>query len=416
VLAFERASGRDLQGWARAWVERRGLPVVRLSWEADSDGHVTDATLSQRDVLDEGGVWPMRTQLLLMYPDGTMERVTSVLESASVPVPELLGKPAPLFIFANDGDFGYGLFLPDARSRAALLQHIGEVEDGFLRALLWDALWESVRQAELAPLEYLDLALRELPNERDEITAGGLLARVQTVFRWYLSPTQQTSVAARLESALREGMLHAPDPGLRITWFRSFAALASTDQGRSDLKRLLLGELTIPGVTLSSNERFRIIRRLLALSDPSAQALLTAQSEADQTDEGRRQAYAAGAARADARVKQDYFNAYLRDRQLAERWVEESLGPFNAVEQEMLTLPFLQMALQSLPQLKHDHKIFFVNNWLAAFIGGQRTAEALQVVQQYLQRTDLQPDLRLKVLEAVDALERTVAIRGRYAR
>jgi aminopeptidase N len=415
VGALERSSGRNLQSWADAWVKRRGLPAVRVSWDVDAEGRLSQVALSQRDALGEGGVWPMRVQLVVVDADGKIERLQVVLEGESVRVRSFEGRPAPQFVFANDGDFGYGLFLLDERSRAALLEGIGGVRDPFLRALLWDALWESVREAELPPLDYIAMALRELPQERDEVTVSGILARVQTAFRWYLSDGQQTALAPRLESALRAEMLGAPQTGLRIICFRAFAAVATSGEGRADLERLLSGQQMIPGVMLSSNDRFRVIRRLLTLNDAAGERLLAEQSQADRTDDGLRQAYAAGAARPDAATKRDYFDAFMSNPQLAERWIEDSLPPFNAVEQETLTLAFLEPALRALPELKRRHRIFFVNDWLAAFVGGQRSAGALSTVEKFLAQPGLEPDLRLKLLEAVDGLERTVKIRGRYS-
>jgi aminopeptidase N len=114
-------------------------------------------------------------------------------------------------------------------------------------------------------------------------------------------------------------------------------------------------------------------------------------------------------------VKQTLFAAYLGDTQLPERWIEDSLAPFNAVEHEQLTFAWLAPALEALPELKRRHKIFFVNDWLAAFIGGQRSAQALETVQRALSNETMPIDLRRKVLEAVDDLQRTVKIRARYA-
>jgi aminopeptidase N len=88
------------------------------------------------------------------------------------------------------------------------------------------------------------------------------------------------------------------------------------------------------------------------------------------------------------------------------------VAPFNTVEQEQLTLGLLELALRALPELKRSRRIFFVNNWLAAFLGGQRSPAALELVQVFLRDAELDPDLRRKVLEAVDGLERTVSIRG----
>ena len=87
----------------------------------------------------------------------------------------------------------------------------------------------------------------------------------------------------------------------------------------------------------------------------------------------------------------------------------------NAPEQAQFTRPFLSEALARLPELKRTRKIFFVGNWLAAFIGGQTGAGALADVEAFLQRNDVDADLRLKVLEAIDGLERAVRIRNKFA-
>ena len=89
--------------------------------------------------------------------------------------------------------------------------------------------------------------------------------------------------------------------------------------------------------------------------------------------------------------------------------------PFNAVEHADLTQPFLDLALAALPELKKKRKIFFVNDWLAAFIGGQVDAQALEQVGSFARQPDLDPDLRLQLLEAMDGLARTVKIRARFA-
>ena len=114
-------------------------------------------------------------------------------------------------------------------------------------------------------------------------------------------------------------------------------------------------------------------------------------------------------------MKKNYFDAYFQNRELAESWIEASTGPFNAPTQAALTLPYLAPALRALPQFKRTRKIFFVNNWLGAFLGGQCDPQALTVVEDFLRDTELDRDLRLKVLETVDGLERCVRIRARYA-
>jgi aminopeptidase N len=339
-----------------------------------------------------------------------------VLDGRSANVSALVGRPAPRYVFANHGDYAYGRFLLDDASRAAVIADLAGVPDPFLRALLLDALWEEVRDARLAPLEYLDLALAQAGTEADELTVASLLGNAHTAFRWYLSDAQRAAAAPRVEAAIAKGMLGAAEPGLRITYFRTYAAIATTADARGTLKGLLAGGREVPGVALSSRERFRIVERLLALGDPDAAALAAAQAQADPSDDGRRYAYAVAAARPEPEAKWRRFLAFLDDASLPESWIEESLAPFNAVEHEQWTSPFLETALEQLPELGRTRKIFFVNRWLAAFLGGQTSEAAVATTRRFLRERRLEPDLRRKVLEHLDGLERTVKIRAAFAR
>ena len=419
VGAFERTSRRRLGAWADAWVKRRGMPDVRVRWAADRRGVVGGFEVEERDALAEGGSWPMRVKLLLA-PAGARARpevLTVTLPGAgATKVPAAVGKRRPAFVFANFEDYGYGRFLLDDVSRAYVVQNMGALRDDFLRALLWGSLWESVREAELAPADFVELAVRHAPGEADDVMLAFVLARAQTAYTRYLSGAQQRALAPRLEGLLRERMLNAPTPGQRITYFRTYREVADTPAALDDLNEILEGRLRVPGLTLRSRDRFDIIRALVAANDARAPALLKRQSEADQTDDARRYAYAAGAAAPDASVKKKYFGQFVGDKGLAESWIEAGFGPFNAPRQAGLTLPYLEPALAELPTLKRTRKIFFVNGWLAAFIGGQCDARAAGRVRDFLARTTaLDQDLRLKVLEAADGLERCVRIREKFA-
>lgn len=121
------------------------------------------------------------------------------------------------------------------------------------------------------------------------------------------------------------------------------------------------------------------------------------------------------AGRADAAEKARCFHALLHDATLPERCVEAAAERFNAVAHAPLTLPFLRPALDALPRLACERRIFFVDRWLAAFMGGQVGHAAMAEVERFLAETRLDPELRRKVREHADELARTVRIRDRYA-
>jgi len=145
-------------------------------------------------------------------------------------------------------------------------------------------------------------------------------------------------------------------------------------------------------------------------------ALITAEARRDTTVNGQRSAFVAGAARPQAAVKTEYFRRFFHDSTLNEDWVTASLRAFNAPDQSVTTLPFLVPALDSLAWIQKNRRIFFLGSWLGGFIGGQRSPEALKRIDDFLaQHRALPTDLRQKILQTRDDLERTVKIRTRFA-
>ena len=414
VRAFEHVSEKPLQDWAAMWIRHRGMPQVDVAWSCDRQNHIDHFSLTQQDVLSEGGVWPVAMEILLAYADRAPVPLRAELNTPRAELQEAMAKPCPQFIFLNDQDYAYGRFLLDDRSRKAVFGQLGGISDVFERTLLWGSLWDSVREAELAPREFVELALRLLPQEADEQLTQNLIGHVTTALHRYVNPKVRAEIVPRAETLVSDRMLHSSSQDLRIIWFRGLRAVAETAQGRAQLKDLLTGKLAVPGVELRPLDRWTIVTALIALNDPDAEAFFAAEQKRDTTGDGQKYAYAAQAASPESTSKQRYFREYLRISARPEDWIEQSLGPFNSWNQSELTLPYLKLALEALPQIKRERKIFFLLGWLNAFIGGQQSAEAQAQVHEFLRRAALDKDLRLKILEVSDELDRTVKVRQRY--
>jgi aminopeptidase N len=280
--------------------------------------------------------------------------------------------------------------------------------------MLWGALWDNVHVAQSPPRGYVDLALKTLPSERDESLNRIQGGRIATALHDYLGPSSRQAVLAPSEQVIADRMLHAPTLGLRIVNFRTFTSIAETSAALKQLKDVLNGSLEVDGLTLRPLDRWNLIGHLLQMNDPEAAAILAHEQATDKSGEGQKYAYAVQAGIPTAASKARYWDQYLHDRTLQEDWITQSLRPFNAWNQSSLTEPYLTRALNELPEIKLHRKIFFLGAWLSAFIDGQQSPEAQAAVHAWLAQKDIDPDLRLKVLEAVDALDRTVRIRQRF--
>jgi aminopeptidase N len=264
------------------------------------------------------------------------------------------------------------------------------------------------------PREYIDLALKNLPTEQDESLAQNIIGRTITALHRYVSPEVRTQLAPKMEALAADQMMHSPSQDMRITWFRALRGVAETAKARSELKDMLSGKLTVPGVELRPLDRWNIVEALVAQNDPEAETVLAEEEKRDPSGDGKKYAYMAAAAQPKAETKKTYFDEYLHNAARPEDWIEISLGSFNWWNQSDLTLPYLGPALDALPQVKRERKIFFMLAWLNSFIGGQHSAAAQNQVHDFLDNAALDKDLRLKILEVVDELDRTVKIRGKY--
>jgi aminopeptidase N len=409
------AAGRSLREWGDHYIQRPGMPVVEHSMTL-ADGLIARLTLSQRPARQLSGrqPWPIRTELVLHYHGGEARRFDLTLAAESLVVRDVVELPAPAFAFANGRDYAYGIFLPDSAGIARLERGIGLVPDGLERALLWGALWDAVRETRYEPERFVALILRELPRERDEQIAAAVLGRLTRALGTYVDVASDDSLQAAAEAMLLSA---ARDParsyGTRRAHLNAYIRVARSPGGLVTLDAML-DSVTFGPDTLGLPTRWSVVARLLALGAPGAVERYDTLKAADRSAEGARQAFAAWAARPDSAVKRAYFERYFADAALNEDWATASLAAFNDPSQEALTLSFLRPALDSLPWVQANRRIFYLGAWLGAFVESRRTRAALDTVRRFLaERPDLGQDIRLKVLQSVDEVERAVAIRER---
>ena len=417
LASIGTASGRSLTDWGRQYILRPGMPVLEQRLDIEG-GKIKRLALIQHPAqrLSGRGVWPMRTDVVLWSNNKAARVIPVDVRAETTVVAAATGQPAPDFAFANYNDNAYGLVMLDINSLAWLESHIGEIEDPLLRAMLWGAMWDLVRDARLAPSRYVAMALRELPSEADEQITSAVIGRLSRATSTYLSDAQRNAVIDEIEALLLSGASTTMrNYGMRKNYLDAYISLARSPAAVARLSAWLDSSSTA-GLPLRQPTRWAIVTRLMERGVVNADALYASEIRRDTTANGKRSAFVAGAAPANAAVKREYFDRYFRDTTLNEDWATSSLRAFNAPEQSALTLPYLLPALDSLPWIQKNRRIFFLGSWLGGFIGGQRSSQALAEIDAFLaRRPNLPSDLRLKILQTRDDLERTVRIRATFA-
>lgn len=399
----------DMSSWAKQWVTVPGVPIIRTAMLYGNNA-CYEIGLVQQTISGKPAYWRQKFLPLIRFSnasDVSSEKFLLLEIGSGSGVCDAIREPNPIFLMPNYRDYGYGIFLLDDKSRDYVLKNIQNEKDPFLRSMMWGALWDSVREAELDPREYVELVIKVLSpgfsrptakerppkggtqnasqSETDETTIQSLLGRVSTALNYYLSDAKRAELTPKFEAMLLDRLQHSTTTGQKVTFYRAFVSSASSVRARSEIKGILVNASVEPRnnrthkyiVFLKTKDKFDIVTRLAILGDPDAPKLLAELEKTETSDDAKRYAYAAHAAFGTAENKARFWNDFVNNKDISESWIEGALGPFNAISQSELTLPHLERSLALLPTLKRDRKIFFVNDWLAAFIGGQRKRRRL---------------------------------------
>jgi aminopeptidase N len=411
VAILETRTPALVSNWSRAWVEQRGRPEMITNVRIGNDGKVARISMSQRDPLRRGVVWPQRLQVALGYP-GRVELLPVTMESAAIDLAKAQRMAAPLYVLPNGAGLGYGLFVLDDATRTYLLKHLEQIPDALTRGSAWVDLWENLLEHRVEPAEFLDLAMRALPQETDELNRQLVLNYTAAVFwRWLPAPDRIARVP-KLEALLRAGMARPSTSSEKAAWFHTYRDTVLTKEGLAWLERVWRREVKIEGLTLGETDEIAMAQSLALREVPGARQILAMQQERTRNpDRKARFEFSMPSLSADP-VEREHSFARFRDaaNRRHEPWVLDCLAFLNHPLREDHARRFIRPSLEMLPEIQRTGDIFFPSRWAAAVLGVHRSAEAASLVRNFLATNPGMPErLRWIVLAAADDLFRSSA-------
>ena len=298
----------------------------------------------------------------------------------------------------------YALIAPTRAGAVRAMRLLARTHDALERKHLWEYLWAAVRNRALHPAQLVEIALSQAANERSDLTLSRLAERLRIVIDRLLDPDEQLRIVPLLESLAWREIRSSKSEGMRRAWTRALIRWSRTPAGFTKLQRLVSRRQQ------SLADRLATAAALVAGGWVSARKAASELSLDPGSIERRLAVHCLQAASPSAASKHQVFARWIEDDSLPEYWIDAALPYLNHPAQAQLTLPLLKPALEALPMLERTRKIFFVDRWLAAFIDGQRGVAAHGIIRNFLDRSTLAPDLRRKVIQASNALERDIAV------
>ena len=343
--ALEEASGRDLGAWSKEWLETAGLNAFRLDLEV-KDGRYTTVSLEQSATPEFPTLRSHRIGIgLYDLRDGALVRRRHVqldAVGASTPVADLIGEEEADLVLPNDDDLTYTKIRLDPHSLRTLTEHLADLDEPRARALSWTAAIDQLRDAELAARDYLRLVVKNIHTETDPGAVQQLLGGAAQAITVFGDPANRDAARLQLATRARRGLDEAePGSDLQLLWARAFIANARTDEHVGVVRGLLEGTQSFEGLAVDTDLRWLIVQSLAGLGAID-EPVIEAEFKRDPTDQGRRYAAGARAARPTAEAKAEAWTRIVDDGSTPLATIRSLVGGFSRFDQAHLIEPYKQ--------------------------------------------------------------------------
>jgi aminopeptidase N len=399
----------DLKAWSHAWVEERARPIVTTQLTIEN-GRVDRLALKQEDPYPRRGLtWNQQISVAFGYGARSELRPLQ-LKNAVSDIAEARGLPAPDYVLPNGAGLAYGEFHLDLRSRRALIETLPAISDELTRASAWVTLWDAMLNDEVQPQALIDLALRALPLERDELVTERVLGYLNQAFWRFTSPVRRSALAPRVEQALRDRLNAATTVSQKAAYFSTLRDVALTPDTVSWLVNVWKEEERVPGLPLAETDFIALAQELAVRAVPNWQAMLDQQiARTKNPDRKARLQFVAPALSANPSVRDKFFRS-LGDaaNRRREPWVLDGLRALHHPLRANEAIAYIRPSLELLHEIQRTGDIFFPKRWMDQTLGGHQSPLAATVVQGFLDQLPAgYPDrLRRIILSAGDDLFR----------
>jgi aminopeptidase N len=198
----------------------------------------------------------------------------------------------------------------------------------------------------MSTTDWLRLVLANIGQETDAWGVTRIPLSTALAVNLYSAPAHRDALRAEWEQGLRE-LLLAAEPGSdhQLTFVRSYAAAAHSDQAVADLQSLLDGSFTVEGLAVDQDLRWALITGL-ARTGHAGETEIEAELTRDNTISGKENAAAARVAQPTADAKAAGWAAIM-DPETPNETSREMVFSIMRPGQEDVLAPYLEKYLEA---------------------------------------------------------------------
>jgi len=410
--AMERSSGKDLQGWAEAWLRTAGLDAISLETTTDQ-GLITSATVHR---IPPTAYPAERAHSFEVagFSDGTeVFRVATTVHGNETALPELVGKPKATMLIPNAADLTWANIKLDAATVAATPAQLWSVPPAQTRAVVWAALIDGVALAEIDPRHLIAVMATSWAKESNQsiINRVGMQMSLRIIPQFIPVPEQDGAYAVLAKAA--SSMLAQSEPGSsRALVAARYVATWSADEEL--LRGWAFGDQLPEGLAGDSDFRW-VVLCTLARRAAIGPAEIDAALELDHTMQGNLKSLQAKASVPDRSAKEWAWEQITGDHGRSNYELNAlAAGFWHAPDQGVLQ-PYVARYFTDVPALSSRLGEDALARVAAlAYPGKIVEASTAEQSAAALARTDLTASVRRAIVDADSELREALASRAAF--
>lgn len=385
IAILDRYTDEDLATFSDVWVHQKGMPHIAV----EIDGG--EIVFTQSDPLNRGTLWTQSFSSRVIYADGREESIDITMRDKEhrVAVSEDV-----VAVLPNSCGRGYGLFIPDARSREWIMENFASLDDALLRESLVITLHECYQHDIISADDWLYFILSHIAKEPNYLIASTL--------NDYLGGAMIRVGSYESENYLWSIICNHSNPSLcrRLTM-----TLAHTMLSKQSVGRLYLLWEGMSNPQLDEQDYTTIAYELALRLPAKAESILATQrSRITNPDRIVQFDYISRAVRGDVAEQQSLFEWLLSDakNRRPEPWAATMLGYLCHHTRQAESIKYIYTGLEALKEIQRTGDIFFPSNWLKAMLGGHHSSDAAAEVERFLaDNPDYPALLKNKILQNI---------------
>jgi aminopeptidase N len=419
IGAIANASGINLDDWTEKWLKTAGPNRVWFEFSC-ANGKVKSANIKQAKSVSQT-LSPHRTRIAFFNEVGNglkkMSDFTVTYSKNVTPLPEAIGVNCPDFVLPNVGDQDYAQFSLDKKSVLKAKLALTKLEDPLSRLMLWDILNQMVKDGELSPKDYHQIALEGFKEEGNDLLLGFLLGRRSSFlknYQLYQTKKDRAGLTAEFEKTIWSRIEKSKaGSSLQMAFFDFYVVLAGTKEAQQRLEVMLVNNTPPKGIMLDQDRRWAIIINLASNGYAKAIKLSEAEFKKDPSTTGERMVFAAQSAWPDLKSKKTVWKRFFTDKDLTYSNFQHAAEYIHSVERSDLSTPFVDDYFKQVTSLDWKSHDDIVKIYFGKLFPVQLCSQA--VVDLSKKKLNAAKNLtsiaKRSWLEAQDELERCVRVR-----